>query len=133
MAYLGVVNVLLGAVAAQPVPGDFKLLRPVAKGHEAQDPQQDADRLGRHHLHSAHVNRLRVVAQPVAKVDALHVHLAELLARLAGDEQREQRVLNVAVAPVLALDGTHARNVSCTERCRGARPEDEENEAWQPE
>ena len=37
------------------------------------------------------------------------------------------------MAPVLALDGTQARNVSGTESCRGAGPEDEENEAWQPE
>jgi hypothetical protein len=130
---LGVVNVLLGPIAAQPIAGDFKLLGAVSKRHEAQDPEQDADSLCRHHLHRTHVDGLRVITQPVAKIDPLHIHLAELLARPAGDEEGKQRVFNVTMAPVLALDGTQARNVSCTESCRRAGPEDEENEAWQPD
>jgi hypothetical protein len=125
--------VLLGPVAAQAVTRHLELLGAVAKRHEAQHPEQDADGLGRHHLDGAHVDSLRVVPQPVAKVDALDVHLAELLASPAGDEQRQQRVFNVSVAPVLALDGTHARNVARTESSRGARPHDEQDQAWQPE
>ena len=79
----------LGAVAAQPVPGDFELLRSIAETQETKHPEQDADGLSRHHLDSAHINILLVVAQPVAKVDTLDIHLAELLARLAANKQGE--------------------------------------------
>jgi hypothetical protein len=122
--------VLLRPVAAQAVTRDLKLLGAVSKGHEAKNPEQDADSLCRHHLDSAHVDSLRVVAQPIAKVDALYVHLAELLSSPAGDQEREQRVLNVSMAPVLALDGTQARDVACSKSCSGAGPKDKQHQAW---
>jgi len=125
--------VLFRPVAAQPVAGNLELLGAVAKRHEAQHPEQDADGLGRHHLDGADVDGLGVVPQPVAKVDALHVHLAELLASPAGNEKRKQCVLNVSMAPVLPFNRTEAGNVARAESCRGAGPEDEEDQAWQPE
>jgi hypothetical protein len=129
---LGVVDVLFGPVAAQPITRHLKLLGTVAKGHEAQHPEKNPNRFRRHHLHRANVDGLRIVAQPVAKVDALHVHLAELLPSPAGNEQREQRVLDVSMAPVLALDSAQACNVTCTESGSGAGPEDDEDQAGQP-
>jgi hypothetical protein len=125
--------VLLRPVAAQTVAGNLELLGTVSKRHEAQNPQKNTNSLSRHHLDSAHIDSLRVVPQPVAKVDALDVHLAELLSSPAGDQERQQRIFNVSVAPILALDGTHARNVARTESSRGARPHDEQDQAWQPE
>jgi hypothetical protein len=85
-ANLGVVDVLLGPVAAKAVASNLKLLGAIAKAHEAQHPEQNADSLGRHHLDGADVDSLRVVAQPIAKVDTLDVHLAELLACLAANK-----------------------------------------------
>lgn len=123
---------LLGPVAAEAVSRHLKLLCAVAKAHEAEDPQQDSDSLRRHHLDGAHVDGLGVVTQPVAKVDALDVHFAELLARLAADEQREQRVLDVTVTPVLAFNGAQAGDVACSERRRGAGPEYKQHQAGQP-
>lgn len=77
---------LLWPVAAQAVTGDLKLLRPVAEAHEAKDPEQDPDSLCRHHLDGADIDSLRVVAQPIAKVDAFDVHLAELLAGATANQ-----------------------------------------------
>ena len=124
---------LLWPVAAESVAGDLELLRSVAEAHEAEDPEQDADSLSRDHLDGADIDGLRVVAQPVAKVNTLHVHLAELLAGPAADEQGEQCVLNVSMAPVLPLDSAQARDVASTKRRRGTSPEDEQDEAWQPD
>ena len=122
----------LGPIAPQSIPCDLKLLGPIPKAHEPQDPQQNPYRLRRHHLHGPDINRLRVVPQPVTKVDALDVHFAELLARPAANQQREQRVFDVAVAPVLALDRAQTRDVAGAEGGGGAGPEDEEDKAGQP-
>lgn len=53
-------------------------------------------------LQAAGVDALRVVAQPVAKVHALHEHGSPLLAPEEGDGR--QHVLNVAMSEVVALD-----------------------------
>jgi hypothetical protein len=55
---LGVVDVVLGAVAAQAVCGDLELARAIAKGHEAQDPEEDADGFGGDVLDGADVDCL---------------------------------------------------------------------------
>lgn len=97
---LRVVDVVLGPVAAEPVGRHLELPRAVAKGQEAEDAQQQPDRLGRHRLDRAHVDCLRVVAQPVAKVDARDVELAELLAAgRARHHDLEEDILNVTMAP----------------------------------
>lgn len=85
---------------------------------------------------------------PVAKVDPLDVELGKLLARAGGDEQIEQRVLDVACAmcqlywteelpshtmtPVLSLDGTQACDVASSEGGCRAGPEDKQDKAGQP-
>ena len=122
----------LGAVAAQPVPGNFELLCSIAETQETKHPEQDANGLSRHHLDGAHINGLRVVAQPVAKVDTLDIHLAKLLARSGRDEQCQQCVLDISMTPVLPLDFTQARNVASTKSVGGAGPENEKEKAWQP-
>lgn len=53
-------------------------------------------------LQAAGVDALRVVAQPVSKVHALHEHGGPLLAPEEGDGR--QHVLNVAMSEVVALD-----------------------------
>jgi hypothetical protein len=55
---LGVVDVVLGAVAAQAVCGDLELARAIAKGHEAQDPEKDADGFGGDVLDGADIDCL---------------------------------------------------------------------------
>jgi len=81
--------VLFRSVATKAIAGDLELLGSVAEAHEAEHPEEDADSLCRDHLDSADIDGLGVVAQPVAKVDTLDIHLAELLARLAADKQSE--------------------------------------------
>jgi hypothetical protein len=86
---LGVVNVLLRSVASKAVAGDLELFGSVAEAHETENPEEDANSLCRDHLDGADIDGLGVVAQPVAKVDTLDIHLAKLLASLAANEQGE--------------------------------------------
>lgn len=124
---------LFWSVASKAIARNLELLGSVAEAHEAEHPEEDADGLCRDHLDGADIDSLRVVAKPVAKVDALDIHLAELLASLAANEQGEQRVLDISMAPVLSLNGAQARNVAGTESCRGPGPKHDENEAWEPD
>lgn len=80
---------LFGSVTPEAIAGDLEFLSSVAKAHEAEHPKEDADSLCRNHLDSADIDGLGVVAQPVAKVDTLDIHLAELLASLTADQQGE--------------------------------------------
>ncbi|EPE06016.1 hypothetical protein F503_02845 [Ophiostoma piceae UAMH 11346] len=85
---LGVVDVVLGAVAAQTVGGDLELFGAVAKGQEAENTEQQTDGLGRDGLDGTDIDGLAVVAQPVAKVDTRDRELVKLLAADgAGHEQ----------------------------------------------
>jgi hypothetical protein len=59
----------LGSVAAQPLSCDLKFTRTVAKGHESENPEQDADCLCADVLDSADIHGLAVVTKPVAKID----------------------------------------------------------------
>lgn len=123
---------LFRAIATQPVPSDLELLGAITEAQEAQDPKQDANRLSRHHLDGANIDSLRVIAEPIAKVDPLDVHLAELLARARGDEQRKQRIFNVSMAPILPLDLAQAGDVARAKRSGRTRPDYEQYEAGQP-
>ena len=44
---LGVVDVVLGSVAAQALGGHLELPGSIAKGHESEDAEEQANRLGR--------------------------------------------------------------------------------------
>ena len=120
---------LLRPITPQPLLRHLKLPRAIPKAHKPQHPQQQPDRLGRDILHGADVHSLRVIPQPVAKVHALDVELAELLAAHgARGEKREEHIFNVAVAPVLAFDFGGARDVACAEGERGAGEEENSEE-----
>lgn len=77
-----------------------------------------------------YVNSLGVVAEPIAKVDTLDVHLGELLAVAGAAHQKgEQGVLDIAMTPVLALDLSGRGDVASAEGMAGARQEDEQHQA----
>lgn len=98
---LGVVDVLFGAVAAKTLGGDLEFAGTVAKGHEAQDAEEQTNGLGRHHLDGADIDGLGVVTSPVAEVGLLDHEIGELLAAVVGlgSGEAEQDVFDVAMAP----------------------------------
>ena len=77
---LGVVNMFLGAVAAKSLSSNFKFFGAKAKSHETEDTEEESDGFGRNGLDGTDVDGLGIVPQPVTKVDAGNVVLAELLA-----------------------------------------------------
>lgn len=96
-------NVILGTVGSQAVCSDFELLGAVAKGQETENAEQQADGLGRDRLDGSHIDSLRVVTEPVSKVDTGDSELVKLLA--AGgtsQEKSEQSILDITVAPCKA-------------------------------
>lgn len=102
---LGVVDVVLGAVAADAVGGDLELAGAVAKGHEAEDAEEQADGLGGDGLDGADVDGLGVVAEPVAKVNAGDHDFAKLFAvEGLGHGNGEEGILNVTVTPSFVLE-----------------------------
>jgi hypothetical protein len=144
--------VLLRAIAPETIPRNFELFGAIAETHEAEYPKQDTDCLGRHRFDSADIDSLRIVpcsglahqprltvsisrslrTQPIAEIHALDVHLAELLASSRTDCECEKDIFDISMAPIVTLDAAQGSNVSGTERGRGTRPQDEQEEAWQP-
>lgn len=97
---LGVVDVVLWTVAAETVSSHLELLGAIAEGEETQDAEKETDGLGRNRLDRAHVDGLRVISEPVAKVDARHIELVELLASGgAGQGDGKKNILDVTVSP----------------------------------
>lgn len=98
---LGVVNVLLGPVAAEPVVGDLELAGTVAEGHESEDAEEQTNGLGRYRLDGAHIDSLGVISRPVSKVDLLHHEAGELLAAVEGlgGSEAKQDIGDVTMAP----------------------------------
>jgi hypothetical protein len=97
---LGVVDVLLRAVAAQSLSGNLELAGAVAKGHEAENAKEETDGFGRNGLDSADIDSLGVISEPVSKVRARNVDLVELLA-IEGTSQGEgeESIFDIAVSP----------------------------------
>ena len=77
---LGVVDVVLGTVAAQSFGSDLELARAVAEGHETENAEQKANGLSRNRLDSTDIDSLGIVSKPVSEVDTRDVDLVELLA-----------------------------------------------------
>ena len=97
---LGVVDMVLGAVAAQAVGGDFKLAATIAKGQETEDAEKEADGFGGNGLDGTDIDGLGVVAEPVAKVNAGNGELVEsLAAHGAGHGDLEEGICDITVAP----------------------------------
>lgn len=83
--------------------------------------------VGRGYSGSTYVNGLGVVSQPIPKVDPFHIELAKFLAAISsGHHQGQQRVLDVAMAPVGALNFRRRGNVASAEGVGGASPEYQE-------
>lgn len=81
---------ILRAVAAKSLGSDLEFSGTVAEAQEAENAEQQSDSLGGDGLHSSDINGLRIVAQPVAKVDAGNHNLVKFLASNAlGHSQRE--------------------------------------------
>lgn len=96
----GVVDVLLRAVAAKSFSSDLELARSIAKCHESEDAKQETDGLGGDSLDGTDVDGLRVVTEPVSKVDSRDGHLVELLAIPgAGHGKGKQGIFDITVSP----------------------------------
>ena len=80
----------------------IRAVRCCSSARAGSPPHQDADGGGIDALEAADVDSLRVVAEPVAEVGALNHQGGPFLAVQEG--QGLEHVLDVAVAPVVALD-----------------------------
>ena len=117
---LGVVNMLLSTVDAKSVTGDLKLLSTIAKLSESHNPKHNADQLRANvFAEGADINCLRVITEPVAKVDPLNSKVVELLSALEfgnegsrGHSKGSEGVLNVSVSKVDTFDSGQRWNVS---------------------
>jgi hypothetical protein len=89
-------------IDSQTVSSDLKFSSGIAKRHEGEDPDQYTDCLSLDALESADIDGLGVVAEPVAKVDALDHHRVPLVASQTGDSG--EHIFDIAMAPVVALD-----------------------------
>jgi hypothetical protein len=74
---------------------------------------------------------LRVITQPIPKVDALDIHLAEFLVGGARHEKGKERVLDVSVTPIYTFDSRCLCNIACAKGVARTGPEDEKDEAWE--
>lgn len=110
---------------------DLEFLCGVAEGHEGENPHENADRVCLDAFEGADVDSLRIVAQPVAEVDALDHHGRPLVALEAGNSL--EHVLDVAMAPVLALNGGDARDVAGAKGRGGGGAEHQQRDGEQEE
>lgn len=102
---LGVIDVLLGAVAAKALRSDLELARSETEGHETQDAEQETDSLSRNSLDGSNIDSLGVITEPVTKVDSGNGHFVEFLAALdgAGHRDSEEGIFDIAVSPWMKL------------------------------
>ena len=124
---LRVVDVLLGSVRAQAFRCDLELSSGVAERHESKDPDKNADGVGLDALESADIDSLRVITQPVAKVNAFDHHAGPLVTLKTSDLL--EHIFDVAMAPVVALNLGDGGDVTCTEGMRRCDQAEDDNEA----
>ena len=67
--HLWIVNVLFWTIATESVCRDLEFARGKAEGHEGKAPEQDSNGIGRELLESTDIDGLRVISEPIAKVD----------------------------------------------------------------
>ena len=97
---LGVVDVVLGTVAAQSFGSDLELARAVAEGHETENAEQKANGLGRNRLDSTDIDSLGIISKPVSEVDTRNVDFVELLAVEGLSLGKDQEcICDIAVTP----------------------------------
>lgn len=139
----GVVNVIFRAIAPKTVSSNLEFARTIAKGQETENAKEESDGFGRDRLDSADVDGLRIVSEPVAKVNSRDHDLVEFL-MLHGTShgQCEEGIFDITVSPcmratelarrgsgndavpvwstrtILALDFGSGSNVSSSKSCR---------------
>jgi hypothetical protein len=102
----------------------------ISKAHEAEHPEQKPDSVGTDILDSTDVDCLGVITKPVAKVDTLDIELGELLVATddTSSQESKERVFDIAMTPVLALDLARASNVTSAESVGRTSEENEGDE-----
>jgi hypothetical protein len=96
----GVVDVILGTIAAQALGSDLELTATIAKRQKAEHAEEKTDGLRRDRLDGTDVNGLGVVAKPVTEVYAGNHHLVELLASHGTSHDKlEKGVLDITMTP----------------------------------
>lgn len=103
----------LRSINTQPFLCDLKLARGKAKAHKAEDPDKYPDAIRLHTLDRADVDGLRVVTQPVTKIDLLD-KLTRPFCTLEKSKLLEG-VFDIAVAKIETLDFGERGDVPCTE------------------
>lgn len=106
---------LLGSINAKSFSRDFELFCSIAKAHESQDPDQNSNSVGWYALECTDVNSLTVIAEPIAKVRSLDHHRSPFVAFDEGN--RGEKVLNVAMPPIVAFDLGERADVASAECC----------------
>ena len=92
-------------VAAQAVHRNFEFPRTVAKTHETEHPNNDADRFSANIFDRSDIYSLTVIPQPIPKIYTFYVELGELLpTSSARHEYIEQGILDVAMTPIYTLN-----------------------------
>ena len=79
------VSYLLWTIDLKPVGRNLEFFSGVAKGHEGQNPDENANRLGVCTFQAAHIHSLAIVTQPIAKVAALDQHARPFFASQEGN------------------------------------------------
>lgn len=95
---------LLRAVATKSLSSDLELASSEAKGEEGKAPKQDTDSLSRELLQSTDIDGLRIITEPVSKVDTLDIQLLELLIAASDHDQLQEGVLDITMAIVDCVD-----------------------------
>jgi len=94
----------------------------IPKGHEAQDPDQNANGLGTNVFDGTHIDCLTVVTKPVSKVHSLDVELAKLAATgHSSQKKRKKGILDISMAPILAFNTREGRDIPRAEAVGLAR------------
>ena len=101
---------LFRPVAAQPVPSNFELSSSISKGHEAQNPENETNRLradvfDRTNLVSTvsnstritnsfytHINGLTIIPKPIPEINPFDIHFTEFTATDTANHEGEEGI-----------------------------------------
>lgn len=94
----------LRTIATKSLSGDLELACSKAEGKEGEAPKQDTDSLGRELLQSTDVDSLRIITEPVAKVDTLDIEFLEFLIAASDHDQLQEGIFDITMAIVDCVD-----------------------------
>ena len=112
---IGVVDVMLMAIYTKAVFGDVELSSGKSEFHEAKNRDDAAKYRLVSHLQALDVQQLGIVAQPIAEVDLAGLHLGESVVGSVADRKNRKYLLDIAMAPDVAIPGTAVRNLTGAE------------------